>query len=1046
VGIHSQCGRVVELLDGLDGSIGAVAAEVQAGRASGDDKEAASSYDKLFGKSPRLLAVFRPAPVRQNLASRACCLALLCPPTEPLSLRPFVRPPAALGSRIKYLIDTPETIYGCLDSRDFLDAAQRYVRAAEVHRAFAASHRHAAQRFPLLRHQWPLVKKLGTEAWDRAAEWLGAQGGATTAQLAGALAALALLRPVDGAEALKLYLAARQRYILGCLSAAAAAPDAPPDPTTLSVLLADVAGLVCTTVAQCGELFLSRPGVSPEPLLLRTAARRDLGASELLFDPGAAGAEASPEAAAWQGLQEAAGGRLASLSAAGVALECSQWLEGLAPQVGALCGALLVGCVSGGDLLEVESGVRRALQEWSYALAAAPAEGAAAAAAAAGEAAGEELRWSDACQWVAGRPAPLWALLLEAPLLARAKELAARDFGAVPSEAGAMVAAAVAEARALPPSAPGSFDPGNWRDTITLQPHTPGGADAGAAPAGKRRRSGRGAAGGERGEPEVPGREWLPHAEAVLRVIDQRLDSALGAVLDATQAGQQRPGSGGGGGAAAAAQRASPSDQGAAARAAVLEPFAQERCVEAVEAVAALLSDTLRTLPAPADGDPGFAPAAHAALLVGRVALGVADRSAPLRLLLGPPSQWRASRADAPARRGSPAAPPALPPAAAPRLDALQQRLRQVAAEAYGVWATWAARGIAGRLVAELAGDWALRADAPLRGWEESSVAGPEGGADDVRFHLPAAPSPAALAAALGACSEVDRAGGHLLEDAPLQALRWRLGGDAATALRAALDSGGALAGARAVSEKGSLQLLFDVRFLSGLLAGAAPPAAGEAPGAAAAAAAARKRALADLEADLAGRMDPIDWATYESHLFANVGRCALRTRVLLGALSRGAPARADAAAAAAAGAGPPADSNVLRMAPAGARFVYLPVNTPTVARQRSLRPGELLGGAGPLRRAGSAAADAQSQYSFASLSTGRGAARRAAAGEPADGAAGSAAAVGAAAFEALRASRIGSLLGDKAMEVSASLGEYSFSNLSAGGAGLLSSLSAFKK
>jgi hypothetical protein len=37
--------------------------------------------------------------------------------------------PAALGSRIKYLVDTPEMIWGCLDSRQFLEAAKRFLRA-----------------------------------------------------------------------------------------------------------------------------------------------------------------------------------------------------------------------------------------------------------------------------------------------------------------------------------------------------------------------------------------------------------------------------------------------------------------------------------------------------------------------------------------------------------------------------------------------------------------------------------------------------------------------------------------------------------------------------------------------------------------------------------------------------------------------------------------------------------------------------------------------------------------------------------------------------
>ncbi len=67
--------------------------------------------------------------------------------------------PAALGSRVKYLLDTPETIWGCLDSKDYLEASRRYVRSAEVHRALMGHSKHILARFPLLQHQWPLVKK-----------------------------------------------------------------------------------------------------------------------------------------------------------------------------------------------------------------------------------------------------------------------------------------------------------------------------------------------------------------------------------------------------------------------------------------------------------------------------------------------------------------------------------------------------------------------------------------------------------------------------------------------------------------------------------------------------------------------------------------------------------------------------------------------------------------------------------------------------------------------------------------------------------------------
>ena len=47
-----------------------------------------------------------------------------------------------------------------------------------------------------------------------------------------------------------------------------------------------------------------------------------------------------------------------------------------------------------------------------------------------------------------------------------------------------------------------------------------------------------------------------------------------------------------------------------------------------------------------------------------------------------------------------------------------------------------------------------------------------------------------------------------------------------------------------------------------------------------AAALAARRREVAALEAELTGRLDPIDWATYEPYLYGNKDRAAVRCQV----------------------------------------------------------------------------------------------------------------------------------------------------------------------
>lgn len=210
------------------------------------------------------------------------------------------------------------------------------------------------------------------------------------------------------------------------------------------------------------------------------------------------------------------------------------------------------------------------------------------------------------------------------------------------------------------------------------------------------------------------------------------------------------------------------------------------RCAEAAEGIVAALDARLLALAkhqegAGEDAAAAFAPTATQALILGRVALGMASRSSMLPLVLGPPDQWRTAarggadagtgsrRAAVGARLATGSAAAAGAPAGAPsaRFEQLQRRLHSVGLQAYSTWADWSSDGLVASLAAGLAADQALAADTPLRSWEETVIGGGEGaaGADGgaelaMRFQLPAAPSPAAMQLALAACQEADRAGG----------------------------------------------------------------------------------------------------------------------------------------------------------------------------------------------------------------------------------------------------------------------------------------------
>lgn len=79
---------------------------------------------------------------------------------QKLKLSKSVTRIAAVGGRIKYLVDTPETLWGCLDAGSFLAAAHRFLRASLVYEALQGGDAASAMRqFPLVRTQWPLVAK-----------------------------------------------------------------------------------------------------------------------------------------------------------------------------------------------------------------------------------------------------------------------------------------------------------------------------------------------------------------------------------------------------------------------------------------------------------------------------------------------------------------------------------------------------------------------------------------------------------------------------------------------------------------------------------------------------------------------------------------------------------------------------------------------------------------------------------------------------------------------------------------------------------------------
>lgn len=212
----------------------------------------------------------------------------------------------------------------------------------------------------------------------------------------------------------------------------------------------------------------------------------------------------------------------------------------------------------------------------------------------------------------------------------------------------------------------------------------------------------------------------------------------------------------------------------------------------------------------------------------------------------------------------------------------------------------------------------------------------------------------------------------------------------------------------------------------------------------------------------LQDQLDPIDWATYEHHLWTNVQKYYQRTSVLLGTLAQLHKPYADTARMPTAS----NDLNALNLLPVAPRFHYLPVSTPT-ALHNAAALKQRLGGtaaattgarevaagvpsaatvASPLLSLASisaAVSDLAAQYAFTDLSSSSSTSRAVAAGRLAaedaagrqataaggglPGTADAAAAAGTSALSAIQArlqgssfGALGSMLGDRAAEVTA--------------------------
>lgn len=162
-----------------------------------------------------------------------------------------------IACRVKYLVDTPENIWGCLDESMFLESSARYIRAKLVHCSLISNteSKNVLSNFPLLQHQWQMVETFKAQISQRSRERLLDQSVELGIHAyADALAAVAVIDDLDPKQVLTLFLERRKSCIsqksAGCCS-------------NVNAISSDVISVYCqaikiiqVTIGQVGELFL----------------------------------------------------------------------------------------------------------------------------------------------------------------------------------------------------------------------------------------------------------------------------------------------------------------------------------------------------------------------------------------------------------------------------------------------------------------------------------------------------------------------------------------------------------------------------------------------------------------------------------------------------------------------------------------------------------------------------------------------------------------------------------------------------------------------
>ncbi|KAI3469707.1 hypothetical protein Pfo_026370 [Paulownia fortunei] len=849
-----------------------------------------------------------------------------------------------IACRVKYLVDTPENIWGRLDESMFLESSARYIRAKHVHFNLLNynDNKNVLSNFPLLQHQWQIVEGFKVQISQKSRERLLDQTcNLEISAYADALAGVAIIDELEPKQVLTLFIDSRKSIMSQKLSACCRSVST--DSSEVISVFCDVLKIIQVTICQVGELFLQV--LNDMPLFYKTIL--DTPPASQLF-----GGIPNPdeEVKLWNLFRDKLESDMVLLDRDFISKTCSDWLRNCGKEImSKISGRYLIDVVgSGYELSLAEKLIRETIDskqvlegslEWLKSVFGSEIE----------------LPWKRTRELVLGEDSDIWDDIFEDAFVQRMKGIIDLKFDELSG-----VVDVVQSVRSImkPPG-----DHNDFEDYV--KQFQSGGGVWFMKPNGKKLGS---IPGSKLHQPQE--NDFLsclstyfgPEVSRIKDAVDNCCQNVLEDLLSFLE---------------------SPN---APRRLRDLTPYVQSKCYESLSTILTQLKNELDHLYSGLEtenkddastGSPAIL--VERSLFIGRLLFAFQKHARHIPVILGSPRSWMSEvtiavttpspivlkhtsvatdspMIDSPRKRmlDSSRTQTSLMSAAlfgvddrlSPQLAELRQTTQDLCVRAYNLWISWISNELSNILSENLKRDDALSSTAPVRGWEETVVKQQEQsneGQLDMKISLPSLPSIYVTSFLFYACEEIHRVGGHVLDKPILQNFASRLL-DKVIGIYGDFLSAEDFCGSQ-LSEKGVLQVLFDLKFAADVLSGGNFHANEELSEVSKVKAPFRRKKeakqtksvigerTAQLVNRLSQRLDPIDWLTYEPYLWENERQAYVRHAVLFGFFVQLNRIHTDTVQKLPTN----SESNMMRCSIVP-RFKYLPISAPALSVRNAAR------------------------------------------------------------------------------------------------------------